>query len=46
MNANVQHYAWAAGETVIQIHANGPWGLTYVNPSEDPTRATSKAGQR
>lgn len=43
MNANVQHYAWAAGETIIQIHGSGPWSLTYVNPNDDPTRATSQA---
>ncbi len=30
------HYAWARGETVIQVHAIGPWGLTYVNPADDP----------
>ena len=23
-------------ETVIQISTVGPWGLTYVNPEDDP----------
>ncbi len=23
-------------ETVIQIHGTGPWGITYLNPAEDP----------
>ncbi len=30
------HYARADGETVVQISTNGPWGLTYVNPKDDP----------
>jgi hypothetical protein len=24
------------GETIVQVHAIGPWGLTYVNPKDDP----------
>lgn len=24
------------GATVIQIHGTGPWGITYLNPAEDP----------
>lgn len=30
------HFAMAKGETVIQLHGNGPWSLTYVNPKDDP----------
>jgi quercetin dioxygenase-like cupin family protein len=30
------HYATTKGETVLQVHAIGPWGLTYVNPADDP----------
>ena len=30
------HFAWTTGETVIQVHAIGPWGITYVNPADDP----------
>lgn len=30
------HYAKARGETVVQVHGIGPWGLTYVNASDDP----------
>jgi quercetin dioxygenase-like cupin family protein len=32
----MHHYAWAQGETVIQVYALGPWGLTYVDPRDDP----------
>ena len=34
------HYASADGETVVQISTNGPWGLTYVNPKDDPRQKT------
>ncbi|RPJ59237.1 MAG: DUF4437 domain-containing protein [Acidobacteria bacterium] len=32
------HFAWTKGETVIQVYAIGPWGLTYVNPEDDPRK--------
>ena len=32
------HYGWAKGETIVQVYAIGPWGLTYVNPSDDPRK--------
>jgi quercetin dioxygenase-like cupin family protein len=36
MPAGKRHFAWSKGETVIQVHAMGPWGITYVNPQDDP----------
>ena len=33
------HYAWTKGETIVQVYAVGPWGLTYVNPADDPRNA-------
>jgi hypothetical protein len=30
------HFAWASGETIVQVHAIGPWGISYVNPEDDP----------
>ena len=32
------HFAWSQGETIVQVHAIGPWGITYVNPADDPRR--------
>jgi quercetin dioxygenase-like cupin family protein len=29
-------FGYAEGETVIQLHGTGPWGITYVNPEDDP----------
>ena len=34
--AGMRHFAWAKGETVVQLHGIGPWTITYVNPSDDP----------
>ena len=31
-----RHFAFTKGETVIQVHGVGPWGITYVNPADDP----------
>ena len=30
------HYVFSDEETIIQINTSGPWGLTYVNPADDP----------
>ena len=34
--ANMAHYAEAHGTTVVQVHAIGPFSLTYVNPADTP----------
>lgn len=34
--AGMRHFAWARGETVLQLHGTGPWMITYVNPADDP----------
>jgi quercetin dioxygenase-like cupin family protein len=36
MPAKSPHYAWTKGETIVQLHGTGPWGITYLNPSDDP----------
>lgn len=37
--AGMNHYAWASSETVIQVHGQGPFAFTYVNPADDPSKA-------
>jgi len=36
IGANMHHYAVAQGRTIVQVHAMGPFALTYVNPKDDP----------
>ena len=33
------HYAMARGLTIVQVHAIGPFALTYVNPADTPAAA-------
>lgn len=33
-----QHYAFIDEPTVVQITTTGPWGITYVNPADDPRK--------
>lgn len=40
--ANMHHYAWTATGATVQVHLEGPFGLTYVNPADDPSRAAGK----
>ncbi len=35
-----RHFAQTKGETVLQLHGTGPWKIVYVNPVDDPRRAT------
>lgn len=37
MPTGVNHFAYTLDEPVtIQLHSNGPWGVTYVDPLDDP----------
>ena len=38
MPAKTHHFAWTKEETVLQLHGVGPWGITYVDPAEDPRK--------
>jgi hypothetical protein len=32
----LQHYVFAKGLTITQVHGMGPSGIAYVNPADDP----------
>jgi quercetin dioxygenase-like cupin family protein len=36
MDPGMEHYGAFDEETVVQINSTGPWGITYVNPTDDP----------
>ena len=36
--ANTNHYAFTKVPTVIQISGDGPFGIAYVSPADDPSK--------
>jgi len=38
MQPGTAHYAFTEGEVIVQLHGTGPWGVTYINPSDDPRK--------
>ena len=34
--AGMPHYAWAVGETVVQINGTGPFDVVYIDAKDDP----------
>jgi quercetin dioxygenase-like cupin family protein len=38
LSPGMAHFAFADDDTVIQLNSMGPWGLTYVNPTDDPRK--------
>ena len=38
--AGMKHFVWAKGDTVVQLHGTGPWTIEYVNPADDPRKAS------
>lgn len=37
--ANEAHWLWNEEEAVVLLVATGPWGISYVNPKDDPRNA-------
>lgn len=38
MPKTMRHFAWAKGETIVQVHGMGPFVINYVNPDDDPRK--------
>ena len=38
MQPTTHHYALTRDEVIVQVHGVGPWGITYVNPGDDPRK--------
>lgn len=36
MPAGMNHFAWATGDTVVQVHGMGPFEIKYCHPEDDP----------
>lgn len=42
MDVGTRHFAASKGGGVIQLHGIGPWGITFVNPADDPTKKAAR----
>ena len=40
--AGIHHFARARGRVVVQVHGQGPFAITYVDPKDDPRNAPPK----
>jgi quercetin dioxygenase-like cupin family protein len=38
MPQGMAHFAWFDEETVVQLNGIGPFGISYVNPADDPRK--------
>jgi hypothetical protein len=38
MQPRTHHFGWTKEETIVQLNGIGPWGITYVNPDDDPRK--------
>jgi quercetin dioxygenase-like cupin family protein len=38
MQPKTNHFAWTKEETIVQVHGVGPWGVTFVDPADDPRK--------
>jgi quercetin dioxygenase-like cupin family protein len=36
--ANMHHFAYTSTGATIQVHMQGPFAITYVNPADDPSK--------
>jgi quercetin dioxygenase-like cupin family protein len=34
----IPHFAWTKEEVLVQVHGVGPWGVTYVDPADNPRK--------
>jgi hypothetical protein len=38
MQPDTLHFAWTSEEKIVQINGIGSWGITCVNPANDPRK--------
>lgn len=42
IGAQIHHYAFSKSGAVVQIHGEGPFDITYINPADNPDPAAKK----
>jgi hypothetical protein len=40
--AKAHHYAFTKAPVIVQVHGDGPFDVTYVNPADDPQKSPTK----
>lgn len=40
--ADMKHFGWVQGETILQLHGEGPWAVIYVDPKDDPRNKSAE----
>ena len=40
--AKAHHYAFGKTATIVQVHGDGPFDITYINPADDPQKKPAK----
>src|SRR5262252_3303335 len=43
MPATSHHYAMTRGETIVEVAGMGPFGITYANPADEPSKHVASA---
>jgi hypothetical protein len=38
MQPKTPHFTWNQEEVIVQLNGTGPWGVTYINPADDPRK--------
>ncbi|MGZ8203250.1 MAG: cupin domain-containing protein [Burkholderiales bacterium] len=38
LQPKTHHFAWNKDEVIVQLNGTGPWGITYLNPADDPRK--------
>jgi hypothetical protein len=46
MPKEMHHFAGTKGGAIVQVNAEGPFVLNYVNPNDDPTKQPKKTSSR
>jgi quercetin dioxygenase-like cupin family protein len=39
--ATMHHFAYTTKGSTVQVHMQGPFAITYVNPADDPSKKTA-----
>lgn len=38
LQPKTHHFLWTKEEAIVQLNGTGPWGITYLDPMDDPRK--------